>query len=135
MRNLNLTVQEGNLTSDPELSYTNSQMPICKFNIANNRDYKDTKIVNYFEVVAWGKIAELCNQYLKKGRKVSIKGELRQQRWEDKTTGKKLSKIVINADEVYFLSQNNNNQSDNINSNDIPDPVHSDPGSGEDIPF
>jgi single-strand DNA-binding protein len=103
MRDLNQVNIIGRLTSDIEITYTTSGTPCAKFSIANNRDNGEKKKVNFINVETWGKIAEVCNQYLKKGSQVAISGEYDQQRWQDKTSGQTKSKVIINANQVQFL--------------------------------
>ena len=96
----------GNLTIDPELTHTNSGNTLCKFSVAVNGYKKDD--VSFINIVAWNrgekyKLAELCSQYLSKGKQVQVIGKLKEDRWEDKDTGKKRSKLQVVADEVIFL--------------------------------
>jgi len=106
MRNFNLAVLEGRLVGDPEIRYTQNGTALCKFSIANNYDYyKDEELqkeVNYFDVTTWAKLAEQCNEYLKKGRRVIINGRLKHNRWQD-DDGANHSKIAIIGNQVQFL--------------------------------
>ena len=110
MRNFNLAVLEGRLVSDPELRYTQSGTPLCKFSIANNNDYfKDDELqkqVNFVDVTTWAKLAERCNEYLKKGSRIIINGRLKQDRWQDDNGGNR-SKISIVGNQVQFLDLKN----------------------------
>lgn len=119
---LNTCILIGRLTRDPELRYTPGGDAICKFSIANNRGNRDED-VSFFNVVAWGKIAENVNKYLNKGSQVCVEGSLRQNRWEDSNTGQKRSTVEINAGRVHFLggikgggSNNSDFSSSNNNS-------------------
>lgn len=124
MDNLNVTVIVGNLTKDPELKHSNNQNAICTFSIANNRSYmkNDQKVedVSFFEIVTWSKLAEICNEYLKKGSQVIVEGRLKQNRWTDQS-GNNRSKVIINANNIQFLTRqdknNNQNQSENNSEN------------------
>ena len=100
---VNHVFEQGNLTRDPELSYTTGGTAVCKFSIAQNSKYKDKEEVSYFDVEAWGKTAENVAQYKKKGDAVIVEGTLKQDRWDDKTTGAKRSKVKIVAFKVHFL--------------------------------
>ncbi|MBW8003189.1 MAG: single-stranded DNA-binding protein [Planctomycetes bacterium] len=104
MNNLNSILLEGNLTKDPELLYTSKGTPVCTFPIACNRYFKNdgenVQEVSYFEVTAWSRLAEVCNEYLKKGRGVRIVGRLKQDRWE--ADGATRSKVYIVAEHVEF---------------------------------
>ena len=110
MRNFNLTVLEGRLVSDPELRYTQNGTALCKFSIANNNDYyKDDELqkqVNFVDVTTWAKLAERCNEYLKKGNRIIINGRLKQDRWQDENGGNR-SKISIVGNQVQFLDLKN----------------------------
>jgi len=100
---INQVIVVGRLTRDPELSYTQNQIPICKFSVANNRnDGKGGEDVSFFDVVAWNKVATSCSQYLRKGSQVVIDGRLNQSRFQDKT-GQNRSKVEIVASLVQFV--------------------------------
>jgi len=102
----NLVVLMGNLTRDPEVRFTPSGVAVASFGLAvNNRYKKDGAVVDevsFFDVEAWQKTAELCGEYLAKGRPVLIQGRLKQDRWEDEH-GNKRSKIKVVATAVQFL--------------------------------
>lgn len=76
----------GNLTRDPELRYTPNGAAVCTFGIATNRTYvsegERKEEVDFHRLVAWNKLAELCNQLLKKGNKVFVSGRLQTRSWE-----------------------------------------------------
>jgi single-strand DNA-binding protein len=104
--NINRVVLTGNLTRDPELTATGGGLSICKLGIAVNTRRKnndggwDDK-PNYFRVTVFGRQAESCHQYLKKGRPVAIDGRLEWSQWE--RDGQKRESIDIIADTVQFL--------------------------------
>ena len=110
MRNFNLTVLEGRLVGDPEIRYTQNGTALCKFSIANNNDYyKDEELqkqVIFVDVTTWSKLAEQCNEYLKKGSRIIINGRLKQDRWQDDNGGNR-SKISIVGNQVQFLDLKN----------------------------
>jgi single-strand DNA-binding protein len=95
----------GNLTRDPELKFTPSGKAVCSLAIANNRIYSRNgeKIteVSYFDIEAWGPIAENCAKYLKKGNGIIAEGRLRQDRWEK--DGKTQSRVRISANNIHFM--------------------------------
>lgn len=96
----------GNLVADPELKKTSSDISVCTFRIAVQRRYKDAqgeKQCDFFNIVAWRALAELCAQYLAKGRKCGVVGSL-QNRTYDAQDGTKRYVTEIVADEVDFLS-------------------------------
>ena len=98
----------GNLTRDPELRYTGSGTAVCSLGLAVNRTYKTQsgelrEDPCFIDVTAWGKQAESCNNYLKKGAPVFVEGTLRFETWSDNASGQKRSKHTISADSVRFL--------------------------------
>ena len=108
MNNLNSILIEGNLVRDPELSYTPKGTAVCKFSVACNRAFKQDdqlqKEVSYFDVSTWTRLAEVCGEYLKKGRGVRVVGRLKQDRWAD-ADGKPHSRVFIVAEHVEFKPQ------------------------------
>jgi len=108
MNNLNSILVEGNLVKDPELAYTTKGTAVCKFSVACNRFFKQEeemqKEVSYFDVSTWARLAEVCGEYLKKGRGVRVVGRLRQYKWTD-PEGKPRSRIEIVAEHVEFKPQ------------------------------
>jgi single-strand DNA-binding protein len=99
---LNVIMIVGRLTRDPELSYTQNNTPMCRFSIANNRGNQEGD-VNFFDVVAWNKTAEVVHQVVRKGSQVAIEGKLKQNKFVDKTTGQNRSVVNIIASSVQFL--------------------------------
>jgi single-strand DNA-binding protein len=103
--NINRVVLTGNLTRDPELSATPGGLAVCKLGIAVNTRKKvgDSweEKPNFFRVTVFGRQAESCHQYLKKGRPVAIDGRLEWSQWE--RDGQKRESVDIIADTVQFL--------------------------------
>lgn len=96
----------GNLTKDPELRTTNSGVSVCTFTVAVTRRFagqNGEKQTDYFRVNAWRQLGEICNQYLAKGRKVAVIGEL-QARTYDSNDGTTRLSLDVSADEVEFLT-------------------------------
>ena len=110
MANLNLVVLQGHLTADPELKYSQAGGAIANFGIGLNRKWTDKKTgesqerADFFDVTVFGRSAEACAQYLKKGRAVTIQGDLKQDRWKDEKSGANRSKVVVVARNVQFGS-------------------------------
>ena len=107
MASLNKIFIIGNLTKDPELRYTPTGIAVANLRIAVNRKYKDKagelkEEVCYVTATTWDKQAEVCNQYLKKGRPVFIEGRLQSRSWED-ASGQKRNTIDIRVERVQFL--------------------------------
>jgi single-strand DNA-binding protein len=101
-RSLNRVQLIGNLTRDPELRYTPSGAAVCSFSIATNRNWTtDTgekkEQVEFHRIVSWNKLAELCSQFLTKGRKVFVEGRLTTRSWTAQDgTQKQTTEIIIN---------------------------------------
>jgi single-strand DNA-binding protein len=103
----------GNLTRDPELRYTSSGIPVARFSIAVNRvkrkndggeNNRANQDVDFINIVAWRRLAEICGEYLKKGRPVAVEGRLQIRSYETKTGEKKTMTEVI-ADNVQMLGR------------------------------
>jgi single-strand DNA-binding protein len=96
--NYNRVILVGNLTRDPETKTIDSGSIVCKFGIAINRKTKNNDETIFVDIVAWEKLAELCQQYLKKGRSVLVEGRLAIRSYEDNTGVKrKATEVVIDA--------------------------------------
>lgn len=108
MANFNQVILIGNITRDPELRVTPKGTSICQFGIAVNRQYKDEsgqtrEDVSFFDVEAWGKQGEVIAKYLAKGRQIFVQGRLKQDSWDDKTTGSKRTKIKVVLENFQFI--------------------------------
>ena len=91
----------GRLTREAELKYTEGGYSICNFSIANNYySKKDPDAVNFFDVTLFGKQGPAIMQYLVKGKRVGIQGELRQERWTDQSGNRSKVKIIANHVEL-----------------------------------
>jgi len=96
----------GNLTKDPELRSTQSGKAVATFTIAVNRRFKGQdgeRQTDFFPVIAWNQLGEMCGKYLTKGKKVAVVGELQTRSYEDKQGVKRYVTEIV-ADEVEFLS-------------------------------
>lgn len=88
----------GNLTRDPEIRYVGSGAAVTKFTLAVNRRSKQQEETDYIDIVAWDKLAETCNTYLKKGMSALVEGRLSIRSYEDKDGNKrKATEVVINV--------------------------------------
>lgn len=108
MADFNSVVLLGRLARDPELKYAPSGAPVCSFSVATNNRYTKadgTKVqsVTFVDVTVWKRLAELCSQFLKKGRQVLVSGSLKQERWTDATTQKMRSRLKVVAREIKFI--------------------------------
>lgn len=96
----------GNLTADPELRTVPSGVKVCTFTVAVNRRFTDSngeRKADFYQVNAWRGLAETCNRYLAKGKKIAVIGEPSAHTYEAKDGTTKLS-LEITADEIEFLS-------------------------------
>lgn len=111
---LNNVMLIGRLTKDPESKYLPSGMAVVEFSIANNyyMSNKGSNEVNYFDVVAFGKMAETVAKYLTKGKQIAITGTLRQERWQDKDTNTARSKVKIIMQSMQMLGAGGINNMD-----------------------
>ncbi|AFK94360.1 MULTISPECIES: single-stranded DNA-binding protein [Thermoanaerobacterium] len=105
---LNKVILIGRLTKDPVLRYTQEQVSVCSFTLAVNRDYKlenGERPTDFVQVVAWRKLAEICNNNLKKGRLIAIIGRIQTRSWDDDNGNRHWITEVI-TEEVKFLDSN-----------------------------
>ena len=106
-KDFNQAIVMGNLTRDPEMRTTPGGQNVTSFSIATNRSWQDQsgekkEAVEYHNVVAWGKLGELVNTYLKKGRKALVLGRLQTQSWEAED-GSKRQRTEIVASDINFV--------------------------------
>ncbi len=114
MHGLNKVEIIGNLGSEPELRFTPSGRPVASFSVDVNHNYTTTEgekreTVEWFNVVVWGKLAEVCNQFLVKGAPCFVEGRQQTQKWESED-GVKHEKKELHASRVIFLSDKKQSQ-------------------------
>ena len=107
MKSVNMAIIMGNMTREAELRYTPNGKAVASFGVAVNRSYKDAagdkkEEVDFFDVVAWGKLAEIISQYGGKGQGVHIVGRLQNRSWEG-TDGNKRNKTEIIASDISLV--------------------------------
>ncbi|MEF3273548.1 MAG: single-stranded DNA-binding protein [Chloroflexus sp.] len=99
----------GRLGSDPELKQVGNGLSVCRFNLATNRPSgsdeqgKRTSETEWTTIEAWERLAEVCSNYLQKGRRVMVMGSLRTDKWQDGESGQTRWRTYVRADEVIFL--------------------------------
>lgn len=108
MANVNMVVLIGNLTRDPEMSYTPKGTAACEISLAVNHKYtteagEKREEVTFVEVQLWGRTAEIAGEYLKKGNQAFVEGRLKLDQWDDKTTGQKRSKLRVVCQNLQLL--------------------------------
>ena len=106
-KSLNKVMLIGNLGRDPEMRYTPSGRPVTTFTLATTRSWKSSEgeqhsETEWFSIVAWGNLAEICKQYLLKGQQIYIEGRFQTRRWDD-NEGKKHVNVEIVANEMMML--------------------------------
>src|SRR5512145_3367269 len=109
MSGVNKVILIGNLGGDPTVRYTPQGTAVANFNIAtterfNNKAGEREERTEWHRIVAWGKLAEICQQYLKKGKQVYIEGRLQTRNWEDQQ-GQKRSTTEIVAQNMQMLGR------------------------------
>jgi single-strand DNA-binding protein len=108
-RGLNKVMIIGRLGRDPEMRYTPSGKPVTTFSIATSRSWNTSEgerrtETEWFNVVAWGNLAEICKQYLNKGHLVYVEGRLQTRHWDDPEGNKHVSTEIV-ANEMIMLSE------------------------------
>ena len=109
MASLNKILLIGNVGGDPEMRFTPSGVPVTTFTMATNRNVTQAdgsvkKETEWFRISAWRKQAEICNQFLAKGKLIYVEGSLRTRVWEGKD-GQKHTSLEVTADRVLFLDK------------------------------
>ncbi|AFH21703.1 hypothetical protein OSG_eHP7_00110 [environmental Halophage eHP-7] len=102
----------GNLGEDPDLRYTGSGDAVCNMSLATNESYTDSdgnevQNTEWHDVVAWGRLGEVCNEYLDKGSQVYFEGKLQTRSWDDDDGNTRYS-TEVKAQEMMFLDSNRN---------------------------
>lgn len=145
MAGINKAILIGNLGRDPELRYTQSGQPVANFTLAttetfNRREGGRDERTEWHRIVAWGRTAELCSQYLSKGRSVYVEGRIQTREWENRE-GQKQRTTEIVAFTVQFLggprgagSEGGSGGGRSGEGGGAPSDAEGPPG-GDDIPF
>lgn len=107
VRSLNKVMLIGNLTRDPEIRYTNNGATVVSFGLATNKSWKNPEgelqeSTEFHNIVAWGKMAEICQQLLAKGMKVFVEGSMSTRSWEDES-GATRYKTEVRVNEMILL--------------------------------
>lgn len=138
MASFNRVILAGNLTRDPQLSYTPSNTPVCEFGLATNRKWRDREggtkeEVCFVDLTAYGRQAEVINQYMGKGRSILVEGRLRFSQWTSKD-GQKRNKLDVIVENFTFLGGAPGSRQ-NAGREEEPIPDHEGPLSDSEIPF
>lgn len=137
-KSLNKVMLIGNLGKDPELRYTTSGVAVATFSLATNESWKDQdgnaqERTEWHNIVAWRKLAEICAEWLKKGKKVYIEGRIQTRSYDDKNTGAKKYITEIVADNMIMLDSRGGEQASQPQNAGIEEP--SGAAGKDDLPF
>ncbi len=141
MAGLNKVILIGNLGRDPELRYTQSGQAVANFTLATTesitkRDGEREDRTEWHRIVAWGKLAEICGEYLSKGRQIYVEGRIQTREWEDKEGNKRWTTEIV-ARNMQMLGR----RSEGTDAGEPGEPSSGSSGpaevsgNGDDIPF
>ena len=145
---VNKVIILGRLGQDPELKFTPNGQAVCNFSVATSENWTDKsgqkqERTEWHRIVVWAKLAELCNQYLAKGRQAFIEGKLTTRSWDDKDGNKKYTTEIV-ASTVQFIGGQAQAGSNQYAGNNAPQEAAAAPAyqptpdpsfAAEDIPF
>jgi single-strand DNA-binding protein len=108
---VNKVIIIGRLGKDPEIRYTQGGQPVASFSVATSENWKDAagnraERTEWHRIVVWGKLAELCGEYLAKGRQAYIEGRIQSRAWDDRDGNKRMTTEIV-ANQVIFLGTKN----------------------------
>lgn len=137
-KSLNKVMLIGNLGADPEIRYSANGLAVASFSIATNESVKDSdgnmkERTEWHNIIAFGKLAEICGDYLKKGQKIYIEGSIRTRSYDDKN-GIKRYVTEIYANDLVMLSSGKGIESSRTESSKT-DNDKTEPESEDDLPF
>jgi len=126
-RGLNKVMLIGHLGRDPEMRYTPSGKPVTTFSVATSRSWSTADgerktETEWFNIVAWGNLAEICKQYLTKGQQVYIEGRPQTRRWED-AEGVKHSSVEVVAAEMMMLGERRDTNAGTTSTDEVADDI------------
>ncbi|MGB8646512.1 MAG: single-stranded DNA-binding protein [Anaerolineae bacterium] len=139
-RGLNKVMIIGNLGRDPEMRYTPSGKPVTSFSVAVSRSWvkpegERTETTDWFNVVAWGRLAEICSQYLTKGSLVYVEGRLETRSWEAEN-GQKHFRTEVVASDVNILDKRGRGAEEGAGTDaHISETESANPGGSEEPPI
>lgn len=122
---VNTVILVGNVGKDPEVRYAQSGTAIANFSVATSEKYKGETQTEWHRVVAFGKLAEICGEYLKKSSKVFVEGKIQTRKWQDQSGNDRYSTEIV-AKEMKMLDSKSESK---------PDYKAEIPTVGDDVPF
>lgn len=143
MASVNKAILLGNLGRDPEVRYTPAGQAVTSFSIATtevrkNKDGEKTEYTEWHKIVAWGRLGEICGEYLSKGKSVYIEGQIRTREWEDKEGNKRwTTEIVANNMQMLGSPGGGGGARDSSKSSKSEEPTDmgGEPFGSDDVPF
>ncbi len=141
MSAVNKAILVGNLGADPEVRYTTNGRAVSNFRVATNETWTDARNerhhrTQWHRIVAWGRVAELCGEYLAKGRQVYVEGRMQTRQWEDREGQTRYTTEVV-ANRVVFLGGGRGNRNEGAASEDYQgnDGEYDEALLDDDVPF
>jgi single-strand DNA-binding protein len=136
MKSLNRVQLIGNVGKEPEIKYTPQGTAVAKFSLATNERFKKdgewTDRVEWHNLVAWSKLAEIAGQYIKKGQQVYVEGRIQTRSWDDKASGQKKYMTEINVSDLILFGKAGH---DAPSEQAVDTQVQPVPDDSSDIPF
>ena len=142
MSGVNKVILLGNLGANPEMRFTQGGSPVANLRIATTERWTDKngqkqELTEWHRIVVWGKQAEICGQYLTKGRQIYVEGRIRTRQWQDQQGQKRYSTEIV-AQTVQMLGSRTERGPDEVGATVPPDEpmaAEAGPGNDDDIPF
>lgn len=136
---LNISTILGRLTKDPELRYTQNNVPVCSFTVAVDRDFKsgEERQTDFIDCVAWRSTGEFVNKYFRKGNLICVSGRLQSRKWTDNKGNNRINWEII-ADGVYFGGSKNDSSTPaaaTAPTEEPASPFHDIPDDDVELPF
>lgn len=133
---VNKVILVGGLGKDPELKFTPSGQAVCNFSLATSESFKDKNgekqsKTEWHNIVIWGKLAEIANQYLKKGSQVYLEGKITTRSWDDKDGNKKYTTEIVVSSFQFLSGTKGKDEGEQQQSQ----PVGSNTEDNSDLPF
>jgi single-strand DNA-binding protein len=138
MAGINKVILVGNLGKDPEMRYTPGGLAVCNFSLATTEKKKDKEgklqeKTEWHKVVVFDKLAEICGQYLSKGKQIYIEGKIQTRAWDDKAGVKRYTTEIV-ANTMQMLGHKDSGAVAQSSSSEEP-PTEAPPSDMEDVPF